>query len=444
MDKAGIPKGFRDFLPSKMMVRQRVIRMMINEFESFGYEPLDSTCLEYAETLEGKYGEEGEKLIYKFEDRGGRSVALRYDLTIPLCRVIAMHPQIVKPFKRYHIAPVWRADKPQKGRFREFYQCDVDIVGSDSPYADAELLLITYTVLKKLGFDDFVMHINSRKILNGLAASEGISASDTAAFLRVLDKLDKIGIDSVSEELSKSGILKGGFVQELAALKENTKGSHRDRLEEMGKRLRDISSGEEGLRELTCIHESLEAYGIEESCYEFDFTLARGLDYYTGPIFETVVREPRIGSITGGGRYDNLIGIFTDRSLPATGTSFGLERIIAVMEELQGEAGEACCCQVLITNFDNTLMQHYIRMAKTLREAGIKAELYFGTEKLKRQLAYAASRGIPFVIIVGPDERNAQAATVRHMSKGIQSTVQESQVAVFIKKALQEPADQAS
>jgi len=438
METPSIPKGFRDFLPSRMILRQKVIRMMIDQFESFGYVPLDSSCLEYAETLEGKYGEEGEKLIYKFVDRGGRSVALRYDLTIPLCRIIAMHPELAKPFKRYHIAPVWRADKPQKGRFREFYQCDVDIIGSGSPYADAELLLITHTVLKKLGFAAFVMRINSRKLLNGLAARHGITPTNTAAFLRALDKLDKIGMDGVLAELAAGGPVKEQVVKDLVSLMDCTEGSHQARLDAIGAMLCGTPDAEVGLRELASIHECLAAYGVDEACYEFDLTLARGLDYYTGPIFETVVREPKIGSITGGGRYDNLIGILSGKSFPATGTSFGLERIIAVMEELQGAATEAAASQVLIINFDSSLMSHYVGMAKSLRDTGIKAELYFEAEKLRRQLAYAGTRGIPFAIIVGPDEKEAHTVTIRDMTKGVQSTVQESMVAAFLRDALHE------
>jgi len=436
METLSIPKGFRDFLPSRMALRQKVIRLMIDQFEAFGYVPLDSTCLEYAETLEGKYGEEGEKLIYKFEDRGGRAVALRYDLTIPLCRIIATHPELAKPFKRYHIAPVWRADKPQKGRFREFYQCDVDIIGSESPYADAELLLITHAVLKKLGFADFVMRINSRRILNALALRHGIGPAETAGFLRVLDKLDKIGMDGVLAELAGGGAARQHVVQDIVGLMSSTQGSHQARLDAIKKMLCGTDDARAGLQDLTCIRECLAAYDVDDSCYEFDLTLARGLDYYTGPIFETVVKEPRIGSITGGGRYDNLINTLSGKSFPATGTSFGLERIIAVMEELQGEHSETAASQALIINFDPALMGHYITMARLLRESGIRVELYFAAEKLKRQLAYAGNRGIPFVIIVGPDEKEGHVVTIRDMNQGVQTKVQENMLVAFLKEEL--------
>ncbi len=213
-----IPKGFRDFLPERMRLRKRLMAKMTDVFERFGFEPLDTPCLEYAETLLGKYGEEGDRLIYKFQDRGERMVALRYDLTIPLSRVVAMHPEIIKPFKRYHIAPVWRADKPQKGRFREFYQCDIDIIGTTSMYADGELLVITYTVLKELGFKNFIIRINNRKILNAFAVNNGIPEDKLPDFLRSLDKLDKTGLEGVFAELTEKGLLSDRLRSSLASL----------------------------------------------------------------------------------------------------------------------------------------------------------------------------------------------------------------------------------
>ena len=431
-----IPKGFRDFLPEKMIVRQKAISLMTTVFERFGFEPLDTPCIEYAETLEGKYGEEGEKLIYKFQDRGERNVALRYDLTIPLCRVMAMHPEITKPFKRYHIAPVWRADKPQKGRFREFYQCDIDIIGSSSIYADGELLVITYYVLKELGFTNFMMRINNRKILNAFALKEGIADKDAAAFLRSLDKLDKIGTEGVLKELSEKGLLVGNLESKFKALTVPNAGLNTVRLNEMKNLVQGIPLGDEGIHELEIIYETLAAHDVPEDCYLFDFTLARGLDYYTGPIFETLVREPKIGSITGGGRYDNLIGLFTKEPVPATGTSFGLERILTVMEELGSQKQKTALTQVLITAFDSTLMSRNLRIAKMLRDAEIKTELYFSPDKLKKQMSYASSRSIPFVAILGPDEDRDGKITLKNMAAGTQATIPQETLVETIQKSL--------
>jgi len=427
-----IPKGFRDFLPDKMIVRQRIISQMIAVFETFGFQPVDTPCIEYAETLEGKYGEDGEKLIYKFQDRGERNVALRYDLTIPLCRLMAMHQNIARPFKRYHIAPVWRADKPQKGRFREFYQCDIDIVGSASSYADGELLVITATVLRELGFSNFVIRVNNRKILNAFAVKEGIAEGDLPSFLRCLDKLDKIGGGGVIDEIVEKNLLERAKAKTIIT---RLSGEGTD-LARIAHAVKGVASGEEGVRELEAVFETLAASDVPESCYQFDFTLARGLDYYTGPIFETVVQEPRIGSITGGGRYDNLIGLYTKEPVPATGTSFGLERLLTVMEELGGGMQQSSRTQVLITLFNTALMSPNLRIAKMLRDKGIHTEVYFIPDKLKKQMTYAANRGIPFVAILGPDEEREGRITLKNMTTGTQLTLPQDTLAENIKNSL--------
>ncbi len=320
-----ILKGFRDFLPQKMTVRKRIISLMTEVFECLVLNRLTPHVLSTQKLLRAKYGEEGEKLIYKFEDRGGRNVALRYDLTIPLCRVISAYPELIKPFKRYQIAPVWRADKPQKGRFREFYQCDIDIIGTESVYADGELLAITDTVLRRLGFDNFVIRINNRKVINAFALCCGLQPKDVTPFLRSLDKLDKIGADGVLKDLSSIGILNSKLEKSLTDFIINDS-EVSDPLSDMASIVAQTQEGDEGMSELEIIRDSLSAYGVPEDNYIFDFSLARGLDYYTGPVFETIVKEPKIGSITGGGRYDNLIGLFSKNTIPATGSSFGLER----------------------------------------------------------------------------------------------------------------------
>lgn len=427
-----IPKGFRDFLPQQMILRQEIMRTMSAIFEQYGFVPLDTPCLEYAATLEGKYGDEGDKLIYRFEDRGGRAVALRYDLTIPLARVAAAYQQIPKPFKRYQIAPVWRADKPQKGRFREFYQCDIDIIGASGACADAELLLVAHAVLQKLGFDNYLIRINNRKILNALAGCLGIDAARIPDFLRLLDKLDKIGPDAVLQEMQDAGLLTGDA---QAIVRDRLLGEG-DNFEAVAELVADNETGAEGLRELELIERVLEADGVDKRYYQKDISLARGLDYYTGPIFEVVVREPRIGSILGGGRYDDLIGLFTKTTMPATGISFGLERLVTVMEEL-GMAGQTHgLTQVLVTQFSEDLLADGVKLAAHLRQAGLNTELYHMPAKLKKQLSYAAGRSIPVVVVLGPDEAAQGLATVKNMLTGEQEVIPQQQLPDAIKKNL--------
>jgi len=419
-----IPKGFRDFLPEKKIIRQQIIDHIRSIFETYGFVPLETPCLEYAETLEGKYGEEGDRLIYKFLDRGGRAVALRYDLTIPLCRVISMYPELVKPFKCYQIAPVWRADKPQKGRFREFYQCDIDIIGASSVLADAELMSIMYAVLTKLGITNFTIHINHRKLLNAIAVSAGIRDNEVTTFLRSLDKLDKVGKETVSGELKEKGISANSIERAFAIIEEaGTSDNHKAFLEKINSLIQGTAGGEQGVSELMIIREALEAQDIPERCYCFDLSLARGLDYYTGPVFETRVETPRVGSITGGGRYDNLIGMFCKTPYPATGTSFGLERLIAVLEEMAGQDTRQSKTQVLVALFDKSLLGETVRVAKMLRDAGINTEIYFEADKLKKQLTYASNKSIPLVVILGSDEFKNGTVALRNMHLGQQEII---------------------
>ena len=432
-----IPKGFRDFLPDKKIIRQQIIDHIRSIFETYGFVPLETPCLEYAETLEGKYGEEGDRLIYKFLDRGGRAVALRYDLTIPLCRVISMYPELVKPFKCYQIAPVWRADKPQKGRFREFYQCDIDIIGTTSVLADAELMSIMYAVLTKLGITNFTIHINHRKLLNAIAVTAGIRDNEVTTFLRSLDKLDKVGKETVTGELKEKGISAGSIERALAIIEEaGTSGNHKTFLEKIGSLIKGTAGGEQGVAELMIIREVLEAQGIPEHCYCFDLSLARGLDYYTGPVFETRVETPKVGSITGGGRYDNLIGMFCKTPYPATGTSFGLERLIAVLEEMAGQDTRQSKTQVLVALFDKSLLAETVRLSKMLRDAGINTEIYFEADKLKKQLTYASNKSIPLVVILGSDEFKNKTVALRNMQLGQQEIIAQHDLVHTVKERL--------
>lgn len=434
--KPQIPKGFRDFLPSQKVTRQHVIDTIRNVFEVFGFEPLETPALEYASILEGKYGEEGEKLIYKFEDRGGRKVALRYDLTIPLSRVIAMYPTLPKPFKCYQISPVWRADKPQKGRFREFWQCDADIVGSESMFADAEVITTIHHILKALNFKQFTIKINNRKLLNGIAQSLGFPVEKITSLLRIIDKLDKKGMEGIKDEMRQQGFPDEN-INNILELFIVSKGNHNE-LVYLKSRFSDSPLVREGIQELDELFSHLSSMDVDSNGYCFDLSLARGLDYYTGPIFETTVDEPKIGSISGGGRYDNLIGMFSDTDFPATGSSFGLERVIAVMEELNIVPSHATTTEVLMTRFSPDMHQDSLQVASALRSAGIKTDVYFTHDKLKKQLTYASNKGIPIVIIQGPDEKKDSKVMLRNMIKGIQKTVALDDLAFTIKQELNE------
>ena len=415
-----ILKGTRDFLPAQFILRKKVIEIIAQTFERFGFEPMETPAMEYAEILEGKYGEEGDRLIYKFEDRGGRKVALRYDLTVPLARTMAMY-QVEKPFRRYQIAPVWRADKPQKGRFREFWQCDADIVGSREVWADAEVIAVTYCALKNLGFNAFTIRINNRKLLNGMALYGGVTDKEMAGFFRIIDKADKVGWDEVKKELASESFSEKAIDKTIALMVEDTRGD--TALSRLKTTLAGIPSAQEGIAELEEIQRCLINLGVEQRNVLFDGSLARGLDYYTGPIFETIIEKPRIGSISGGGRFDTLIGLFSGRDVPATGTSLGLERIITVMEELAMLPTKPTVSQVLVTMFDRGLFGESLKVASELRSAGISAEVYVNDDKLKKQLDYANKKGIPLVIIIGPDEKERGEVVVKDMEGKTQVTI---------------------
>jgi histidyl-tRNA synthetase len=413
-------QGMRDFLPERMILRHWVIGQLRTVFESFGFEPLDTPAVEYAETLMGKYGEEADKLIYRFEDRGGRPVGLRYDLTVPLARVVASYPELPKPFKRYQMGPAWRAERPQKGRYREFWQCDVDTVGTTSVLADAELPMVVATALSRLGFRQYTIRINNRKVLSALAETLGVTGEATLALFRSLDKLDKIGVAGVTAELTERG-LSAEVSRRLFDFVETT-GSNEDVLRGLRQRLGGHPRAAEGIDELEQIAGALSASGISESSYRFDLSMIRGLDYYTGPIFETTVEEPKIGSLSGGGRYDGLIGLLSGRDVPATGTTVGLERIIDVIDEL-GMAPASLrrtVTEVLVTVFGPDTLPASLGLASDLRGAGLRAELALTGDRLGNQLKYASRRGIPFAAILGPDEVAAGEVVLKDLASAEQ------------------------
>lgn len=417
-----LPKGMRDLLPAQMLPRLQVIDTVRRVFARFGFDPLETPAMERIDTLMGKYGEEGDKLIFRVLKRGEGGEkgevdqALRYDLTVPLARVVAMNPGLPMPFKRYQIQPVWRADRPQKGRFREFTQCDVDIVGTDSLFAEAECLCVAATALQELGFKHFTIRLNDRRLLAGMAAAIG-APDRMVSMVTALDKLDKVGREGVEKELSARGfsgeqaaalfaMLDGGEIPESAAVEQS---------------LDQIIVAAEGL-------------GVPVGKVVKDRTLARGLDYYTGAVFEIVVDEPKIGSISGGGRYDELIGMFSGKRIPAVGISLGLERIFVVMEELGMLGASQASTQVFVTRFGADSAS--LAAARAFRGAGLATAISFEEGKLGKQLKQADRLGAQFAIVVGPDEARAGSVQLKDLKAGNQVTLSLEEAVVRVREEL--------
>lgn len=381
-------KGFRDFLPLEARKRQYVIDTFKKVFASYGFEPLETPVLEYEEILTGKYGEEGDKLMYRFVDNGGRKVAMRYDQTVPLARVVAQYQNTLPfPFKRYQIQNVWRAENTQKGRYREFTQCDIDTVGPDTATADAELIATALTSLKALGFNTAKVLINDRTVFEGLP-TEAIVA---------IDKLKKIGEDGVCKELVDRGV--------TASLEE-------------AKNLLQSVTDQKPTARLEEIFNLLPTFGISKEDFSFSPTLARGLDYYTGMIFEIETPEYPVGSICGGGRYNNLIGMFAGRQIPAVGLAFGFDRTLEAMEELKlfPEELTQSSTKVLVTVFSPELAQKSLETAIALRNVGIATELWIeSSTKMDKELKYADAKKIPYAVIIGPEEAEKGLITVKNL-----------------------------
>ena len=422
--KPRVPRGMRDILPEQMIRRQYVIDVIREVFEEFGFEPLQTPAMELSEVLTGKYGPDAEKLIYQAGHTGGKEdISLRYDLSVPLCRVVAMYPQLPKPFKRYQIDPVWRAERPQKGRYRQFFQCDADTVGSEGMLADAENVNLVYQVLSRLGFEQFEININNRKLITGIGEYSGVPTEQLAGLYRSIDKLDKIGTNGVSEELRDNNIPEEVIEKLLDLLQ--VEGDAITVLTDMKQQLANFEIAREGITELEELINYITTLGVPEKYYRVNVAMVRGLEYYTGPIYETVVEEPKIGSITGGGRYDELIGSFSKQSFPATGTSFGIERIIDVMEEFDmfpSTVGKTVT-QVLMTVFDDDLMEESLKLATRLRQGSIRTEVYFQPARISTQLKYADSKGIPYAMILGSDELELGVVAVRDLASREQENV---------------------
>ena len=417
-----ILKGFRDYLPEKMILRGKIIETVKEVYERFGFEPLETPALEYAEILLGKYGEEADTLVYQFRDYGGREVGLRYDLTVPLARVIAMYPELPKPFKRYQLAPVWRAEKPQKGRFREFIQLDPDIVGVSSMMADAEIINLIYETMRALGFKRFVTQINNRRILDGFISGLKIDKSQSLTIFRILDKLEKLGIEEVRKELVEKGFNKEAARKLLEFIE--IKGNNQEILTQLKELLSDNPEGIKGIEELESILSYSKEVGIPEENLKINLALVRGLDYYTGPVFETIISDcPEVGSVFGGGRYDNLIGMFSEKEIPAVGVSIGIDRIFSAMDILKMFPAKTAISQVLVTVFDKATEIQSLKIAKELREIGINTEVYLGEGNLSRQFKYANKKGIPLVIVIGPSEIKENQITIKDLKTGKQEKI---------------------
>lgn len=387
-------KGFRDLLPEKMAVRNFVKNILINTFETYGFLPLETPALEYASVLKGKYsGETDEKLGYFFKDNGDREIGLRYDLTVPVAKVLAMYSnEIQLPFKRYQIQPVWRAENTQKGRYREFIQCDIDTFGTTSPIADAEIISLIYTATQKLGFKNAIIKINSRLILSDILAKSGIKNNQNSV-LQSLDKIDKIGNDRVKDEL----ISKGFTTTQIDQLFDQIKLAQVD-------------------DQLSTIFKQLNSFGVPSSAYVFDPTLVRGCDYYTSTIFELQIPEAN-GSIGGGGRYDNLIETLGGPSVPAVGFSFGFERIVDAIEELKLIPQNAQNnIKVLIANLGSETEKEIINLVNQLRQNNISSSIYPDNEKLGKQIKYALSQNIPYLAIIGTEEIKNNTITLKNLT----------------------------
>ena len=433
--KPRVPRGMRDILPEQMIPRQYVIDVIREVFEEFGFEPLQTPALELSEVLTGKYGPDAEKLIYQAGHVGGKEdISLRYDLSVPLCRVIAMYPQLPKPFKRYQIDPVWRAERPQKGRYRQFYQCDADTVGSESMLADAENVNLIYQALTRLGFTQFEVNINDRKLITGIGQFAGVPAEQLGGLYRSIDKLDKIGLDGVRAELAENQIPEP-VIEKLLTLLE-VKGDAETILNALREQLGGFETAREGISELEELIGYLTTLDVPEEFYKINVAMVRGLEYYTGPIYETVVEEPKIGSITGGGRYDELIGSFSKQGHPATGTSFGIERIIDVMEEFDmfpSTVGKTVT-EVLVTVFDADLASESLKVATLLRQSGIRTEVYSRPTRIGTQMKYADTKGIPYAVILGSEEVEAGTVVVRNLANREQHIVPRAELVEKIKE----------
>lgn len=418
-------KGFRDYLPATMMVRERIMETARRVYRAYGFSPIDTPALEYLEILAGKGGEETDRQLYKFQDHGGRWVALRFDLTVPFARFAAEHIQkLGTPLKRYQIGTVWRGENPQRGRYREFVQCDFDTIGTKSLAADTETALVIHDLVAAIGFEDFTIRLNSREVLTGIL--EALDLQEQAIpVLRALDKLPKMGPQQVLKEMESAGApqLKAHQLLERvtsAAAEADSDGVLRTLDDAVG----GSSVGQAGVEKLREILRGIEAAGIPPGRVRLDPTIARGLDYYTGTVYETfLAAAPEIGSICSGGRYDNLAALYTDQELPGVGASLGLDRLVAAMEKLGMISEQTTPAPVFLAYFDPSLYHHYVNIARKLRQAGLGVDFYPEPKKISHQLKYADRRGFRVAVIIGSEEAAAGVAKIKDLARGVEEVV---------------------
>jgi len=416
------PKGFRDFYGPEARLRKQVISVFQSVFESYGYEPLETPAMEYAEVILGKYGPEAEKLVYQLEDFGGRKLALKYEMTASACRFVAQNYQnFVFPFKRYQIQPAWRAENPQKGRLREFIQCDADVWGVKSMTIDAEFIEMGTTAMQKLGFKDFVTKINNRKIINAIAKYAGASQNQFYDITISVDKLAKIGLEGVKLELKKRNISDRVAEKVLAII--SLQGEPKKLLSEIKKMLVDYPEGVDGVKELEEIFSILEESGFDPKFFKFDPSIVRGLAYYTGPVWEIEIIEGGVGSVAGCGRFDTLTKMLSGIDIPASGGSFGIERLCEVIKDRMMIKIQNSITKVLVTIFSPDLGTYSRDISRKIRSEGINTEVFADPQtKIDKQIKYADKKGIPFVLIIGPEEVAKNLVTFKNLATGEQKT----------------------
>lgn len=431
-------KGFRDYPPELMIPREKLLERARTVYRSYGFAPIDTPALEYTEILLGKGGEESDRLIYRFQDHGGRDIALRFDLTVPFARFAAQSiGKLGTPFKRYAMGPVWRGENTAHGRYREFWQCDFDTIGTTSNASDIETALVIHDLFRALGFDRFQIRINNRMVLNGVLESLGLG-SHSVSVLRALDKLPKIGTDAVVAEMEGAGVnpTQGRHLLRLAGMK----GSNREILEALRRDFGDHPQTAEGISRLGELIQVATEAGIEEGRIQLDLAIARGLDYYTGTIYETFLLDlPSIGSVCSGGRYDNLAGLYTKQSLPGVGASLGLDRLLSAMEELRLLPRASTPAAVLILQFQAEYLGAYQKMARTLRAEGIATEVYPEARKMAPQFKYAENRGFRVGLIAGSDEFAQGVWKIKDLEARTESVVPAGEVASRIRTVLNGP-----
>ncbi|MGL6074816.1 MAG: histidine--tRNA ligase [Fimbriiglobus sp.] len=418
-------KGFRDYPPALMIPRERVLQTARGVYRSFGFAPIDTPALEYAEVLLGKGGEESDRLVYRFQDHGDRNVAMRFDLTVPFARFAAQNvPQLGTPFKRYAMGPVWRGENTAAGRYREFWQCDFDTIGTTSNASDIEVVLVINELFLALNIERFTIRVNNRMVLNGLLESLGV-LEHSVPLLRSLDKLLKIGREKVIEEMTSGGCVTTEQASQVLILAEAT-GTNAEKLAHVEAQFGSnklVAEGVSRLRELLAV---ASAVNIPESRLQLDLSIARGLDYYTGTIYETFLTDlPTIGSVCSGGRYDNLAGLYTKQVLPGVGASLGVDRLLTAMEELKHPwmSGTSTPAPVLLLQFEASRLPDYAKLASLVRAAGIGVEIYPEAKKLNKQFEYAEKRGFRLALIAGSEELANGQVKVKNLATRTETTV---------------------